>query len=99
MVSHLEYLIKNLKEEFGKQNWWKSGIPEKVRKKCAIKKEADLADEPRDTFFELIDSYEIIWKNQILVNTFTPPGMEKEGKKNRLNWIVEWNGLRKRYSG
>lgn len=112
MVSELEEFLKadirkRLEDEFG-ANWFKAGVPQKIRVeagKLAVERNAELAlgEEVEEWDCLYIVDYQTIltqdndlWK-RLFEKRYTRPGDETKpgGWKARSNWIAHLNDLRK----
>lgn len=88
-----------LKEEFGEKNWWYEGVPEKVRKQCVAKKEEKRSEKDPSSFFTIVNYIEIIKENWAqLGEHYTPPGLERRNKNDKLKWLKHLNDIRIKYS-
>ncbi|HUV31689.1 MAG TPA: hypothetical protein VMY05_11465 [Acidobacteriota bacterium] len=82
-----------LVKDFGEDNWWRSGVPVKVRKECVVRLEED--DEPADDpycYTNLIHLLQILEKQRSTFSLVLPSNIarDKPGLKrsfNRLNRI------------
>lgn len=94
-----EFILQKLVKEHGEKEYWKEGVPLKVRTPCVIRKEEEGSTESPWKFLDTIHYKEIInhqWS--LLGDFFTPPGMEEESRKNKLSWLDKLNSIRKKYS-
>jgi len=93
-----DFIKRTLIKEYGEKYWWFE-IPEKIRLDCVRRKEEDRSEESPWKFLDTIHYKEIIESHWgLLGNFFTPPGMENESKKKKLEWLVKLNSIRKKYS-
>ncbi len=101
---HIEPLIHNfiltqLKRECGEKAWWSDGVPRNVQKDCSDARIDAGSTEPDWHFLNTIHYRSIIDKNRILlVDYFTPPGMENASRERKLSWLTKLNAVRQRYS-
>jgi DNA sulfur modification protein DndB len=94
-----KFIKKKLIAEFGNDKYWFSGVPEKVRTACAMRRQQEKSNKEEWMFLDTIHYKDIIDKNwSLLGDFFTPPGFENKSKKKKLQWLVDFNSLRKRYS-
>ncbi|PLW79927.1 hypothetical protein C0585_05255 [Candidatus Woesearchaeota archaeon] len=88
----------NLKNKFGEENWWLQGVPVEVQKGAGIRKIEEQSKKHESNFLTLIEYRKIIQKNwDIMENEFSDPNA-KSGKKNKTEWMVSFNNIRKKYS-
>ena len=93
------FIKLKLKEEFGEKNWWIQGIPKEIQKKCSDNRIEEGSSEPDWNFLNTIHYYTIIQKHWTLLgNHFTKPGAESEKKIKRIEWLQQFNKIRKKYS-
>ena len=94
-----KFIKRKLKEEFGEKNWWIQGIPKEIQKKCSDNRIEEGSSEPDWNFLNTIHYYTIIQKHWTLLgNHFTKPGAESEKKIKRIEWLQQFNKIRKKYS-
>ncbi|MCP4581688.1 MAG: DGQHR domain-containing protein [candidate division Zixibacteria bacterium] len=94
-----DFIIKKLKESYGKENWWYDSIPEKIQVKCSERRIRDSKKANDWEYLDPIDYKEILLKNwDTFVDYYTPPDMANAAKLKKLGWIVRFNDIRKKYS-
>ena len=99
----IEPLIDNfikgkLKEVFG-DRWWIDGVPTEVQKTCSNMKIEEKSDLPVEHYLTVINYHTIASSNwNIFSQIFTQPGMENANKKKRLEWLIDFNKIRIKYS-
>ncbi|MCD4753800.1 MAG: DGQHR domain-containing protein [Anaerolineaceae bacterium] len=96
-----EFIIKMLKKEYGlkNDNWWISGVPNPVQKKCSERKIDDKSTNSPEHFLTTLHYLSIINSNwKLLGDYFTPPGKGNVSKGKKLGWLEEFNKIRIKYS-
>ena len=94
-----EFIVAQLKKQFGEKSWWTSGIPTNIQKACSITKIDQKSDEHESHFLNTIHYKDIIKENSaFLINFFTPPGMDNAGQDKKLSWLIRFNTIRQKYS-
>ncbi len=86
-----------LRSLFGEDEsgWWRKGVPEKVRKEVASRREVTPEGGAYDQFFELLDYRSIASDNWATFDPYFGFGPGK-GKENRLAWFGKLSVLRNR---
>lgn len=95
------FIKQKLKEDYGikDRKWWIEGVPKKVQKACAERKIDEGSTEPEDHFLNTIHYHSIILQNwELLGNLFTPQGLSGIKKEKRLDWLKDFNNIRKKYT-
>ena len=94
-----EFIIRQLKKEFGEMSWWAEGVSEKIQKACSMARIEEHSTEQDWNFLNTIHYKDIIEDNwQQLGDYFTPPRMENVKREKKLAWLVTLNQIRKHYS-
>jgi DNA sulfur modification protein DndB len=95
-----EFIFATLKEKFGTKDdrWWTEGVPKDIQKRCSNER-IEQGEGPDQKYMLLLD-YAAIIKHQkdLLLNTFTAKDMKSASVEKRLNWFVQWNKIRNKYS-
>ena len=88
-----DYVLHELQNQY-KNSWWKEGIPERIRERCAGLQEKDPdAKEDKWQYLYLIDNRDIALANwSFLGNAFSLSG--EGNKKRRTEWLVDLNRQR-----
>ena len=92
------FIKQRLRQVFGEneREWWHQGVPEKVRKKCAERREEDPERRPPFNYSDLIDLKEIMDKNwQHFENDVRKAEGNDLSKKHFLDRLVRLNEIRK----
>ncbi len=92
------YVIGALKEHFGtvEKAWWTSGIPVRIRQKCAHEWEAKNRDGEEESHLYLIDYVEICREHWDLVKTVVSlDSRHMENWRESTKWIKDLNEIRK----
>lgn len=96
-----QFIKEKLKQEYGTKddNWWINGVPTNVQKKCAERKIDERSIKPEHNFLTTLDYHSIIKANWILLGDYlTPPGKGNVSKDKKLDWLDNFNRIRKKYS-
>ena len=85
-----------LRAEYGDPEWWRKGVPERVRVECAqlLEQDPDPASEPY-CYTSFIHLREILDKQWALFSSCLPP-VAAQDKKAFLDKLVRLNGIRNR---
>lgn len=89
--------LRLLKGAFGSDEaeWWRKGVPEKVRTEVAGRRETSPEGGEYDRFFELLDYRAIAAAHWELFQPYFAYG-EGRGKESQLNWFSTLNAIRNR---
>lgn len=88
-----------LKNQFGDDDWWDEGVPEKIRLECTSIYVKEKRIEKEWNYLMLIHYKEIAQKNWLLFKEyFTPPNMENVNKEAKLYWLTRMNKIRNKCS-
>ncbi len=94
-----DFIIIQLKKEYGEKAWWSDGVPRTIQKDCSDGRIDTGSTEPDWNFLNTIHYRSIIDKNRtLLVDYFTPPKMENANREKKLSWLIKLNAVRQRYS-
>lgn len=94
-----DFIIAQLKRQFGEKSWWDEGIPPNIQKACFSTRLDQRSSEPIQNFLNTIHYKDIIKENStFLINYFTQPGMENAAQDKKLSWLVKFNSIRQKYS-
>jgi DNA sulfur modification protein DndB len=94
-----DHVFENLKEEYGKKNWWKEGIPKEIQKYCADSEIDEGYTDNKENYLLTLHYQSIIKNNKIiLINYYTPPDKGSASIDKKLSWFVQFNSIRKKYS-
>lgn len=87
-----------LKKELGEKGWWSRGVPKKVQKDCSLRRIEEGSGE--DWQYLMVLEYKDIIKarKDVLINHFTPPGIEQAGIDKKLSWFTRFNSIRNKVS-
>jgi hypothetical protein len=81
-------------QEFGEEDWWRSGVPDNIRAECAAlrEKDPDPAPEPYN-YTHLIALREILDRKWAIVSQYLP-GDVSQNKKELLERLLQLNRIR-----
>jgi tetratricopeptide (TPR) repeat protein len=92
------FIGQRLRQAFGEEEtgWWRQGVPEGIRKKCAERLEEDPNRRPRYNYTDLLDLKEIMDRNwRLFENDFRKVWGQVKTKKEFLEGLVHLNEIRK----
>ncbi len=88
-------IMLELRQEFKGEEWWFSGVPQKIRLKASQRREEDQGKRGnKEAYFDLIDYREIIKHNWSLFSELL--SFDHGSKDRRTEWISKVNDIRKR---
>lgn len=99
-ISSLQKLLNKvtiivLKNEFGEDDWWDDGVPEKIRLECTAIYVKEKRVENEWNYLMLINYKEIALNNwKLFDNIFTPPKQTSAKKGDRVSWFNKMNKIR-----
>ncbi|MCK4578433.1 MAG: DGQHR domain-containing protein, partial [Candidatus Marinimicrobia bacterium] len=94
-----EYIINEIKSRYGQENWWMEGVPDRVRKECAVQQQENRSTKQIDTFLYISSYHRIVEYNwDLLGNIFTEPGNENEKKAKKIGWMERMTAIRNKCS-
>lgn len=93
-----QWMLEQLQEKYTDE-WWVQGIPMKIRRECAARREEELGSGneslPAEAYFTLIDLREIAQKNWALLGSACERIAGSTGKEKGTQWLIELNEARK----
>jgi DNA sulfur modification protein DndB len=94
-----DYVFNTLKEAYGVANWWNDSISKDIQKYCANTAIDQGNRETPENYLLTLHYQKIILDNKdLILATFTPPGMESAKQDKKLDWIGKLNSIRQKYS-
>lgn len=86
-------IIRRLMKKHG-DHWWVAGVPEKIRKKCAERREEEACELEVEAYFDLIDLREIIKSNWDEFKQALRSGKQEPNKEKATAWMAKMNKIR-----
>lgn len=87
-----KFILDTLKDRY-KEDWWYTGIPEKVREKCVVDSDKEHGEKAPEQYICLINYRDIALNNWELLGPLFSLG-ERGAKKNVTTWLVRLNKVR-----
>jgi len=91
------YVVRVLKARYGSdsEGWWVKGIPNRIRAKCAQKREEQDWENPIETYIYLINYLDIAIQNWDLMQDAFALGEKDVGNRKKcVQWIKDLNAIR-----
>jgi DGQHR domain-containing protein len=90
-----DFVVTKLKANYGEDDWWNRGVPQRIRKECAVRKEED------PNIHNVEEAFNLIHYQQIVVEKENWPmfehfvGMGEPAKSStRTKWLRELSDIR-----
>jgi DNA sulfur modification protein DndB len=93
-----DFVMRKLREHFSSpnQDWWRDGVPLKIRQTCAVRREEDSTLRDPEKYLDLIDYYSIMndhW--QAIFRHHMTWGDPNARIADKLSWVKRLNEIRK----